>query len=246
MARDHCALSNFTTANRIFTVSAINPPISSTLNSTMRIKLAQVLRDAILNRSYLPGQKLAEGEFSTRYQVSRTPLREAFVVLEQEGLVEIRLHLGVFVAVLSDQEIIDLLRVEIALEGLAAAQAAVCITASQLVELQTIHQKIRELEGAQDLDAFYQYDRQFHSMLVAFSASETLVKIMEKQLSKIYLSRFYTTLAPNRLQHSITEHKEIIHGLRSHSPQKTRKALVRHLESVIEDFETMSRGKGEE
>lgn len=206
----------------------------------MRIKLVQALREAILSRSYLPGQKLIEGEFCTRYRVSRTPLREAFVVLEQEGLVEIRSHLGVFVAVLSDQEIIDLLRVEIALEGLAAAQAAVCITDLQLVELLAVHQKIRELAGVQDLDAFYQYDRRFHSLLIACSASATLIKIMEKQLSRIYLSRFYTMLAPNRLQHSIDEHQEIIFMLQRHDPQKTQEALVHHLESVIRDFVGMS------
>lgn len=206
----------------------------------MRIKLAQALREAILSRSYLPGQKLTEGELCARYLVSRTPLREAFVVLEQEGLVEIRSHLGVFVAVLSDQEIIDLLRVEIALEGLAAAQAAVRITDSQLVDLLTVHQKIRELAGVQDLDTFYRYDRRFHSLLIACSASATLIKIMEKQLSRIYLSRFYTMLAPNRLQHSISEHQEIIHMLQRHDPQKSQEALVHHLESVIRDFLSMS------
>ncbi len=219
---------------------AINPTISSTLHCTMRIKLAQALRDAILNRSYLPGQKLTEGEFCTRYRISHTPLREAFVVLEQEGLVEIRSHLGVYVATLSNQEIIDLLRVEIALEGLAAAQAAVRITDSQLAELQTIHQKIREVAREQDLDTFYRYDRRFHSLLIAFSASATLIKIMEKQLSRIYLSRFYTMLAPNRLQHSINEHQEIIQMLQRHDPQKAKEALVHHLESVIRDFVDMS------
>jgi DNA-binding GntR family transcriptional regulator len=212
----------------------------------MRIKLAQALREAILSRSYLPGEKLVEGELCAKYQVSRTPLREALVVLEQEGLVEIRSHLGVYVSSLSDKEIVDLLRVEIALEGLAVAQAAVRITGQELAKLEELHEKIHQLAGLPDLATFYQYDRQFHALLVTFSSSPTLIKILEKQLSKIYLSRFYTTLAPNRLQHSVDEHQEIIQALQSHNPQGTRKALVRHLESVIEDFIAMSQRKEEE
>ncbi|MCX5970615.1 MAG: GntR family transcriptional regulator, partial [Coprothermobacterota bacterium] len=216
------------------------------LRRTMRTRLAEVIREAILSREFTPGEKLAEGELCAKYQVSRTPLREALVVLEQEGLVEIRSHLGVYVTSLSNEEIVDLLRVEIALEGLAVSQAAGRITDQELAKLEELHEKIHQLAGLPDLATFYQYDRQFHALLVTFSSSPMLSKILEKQLSKIYLSRFYTTLAPNRLQHSVDEHKEIIQALRSHDPQGTRKALVRHLESVIEDFAVMSQRKKEE
>ncbi|MEI6309000.1 MAG: GntR family transcriptional regulator [bacterium] len=220
--------------------------ISPDFRRTMRTRLAEMIREAILNREFHPGEKLVESELCAKYQVSRTPLREAVVVLEQEGLVEIRSHLGVYVSSLSDKEIVDLLRVEIALEGLAVAQAAVRITGQELAKLEELHEKIHQLAGLPDLATFYQYDRQFHALLVTFSSSPTLIKILEKQLSKIYLSRFYTTLAPNRLQHSVDEHQEIIQALQSHNPQGTRKALVRHLESVIEDFIAMSQRKEEE
>ena len=219
--------------------------ISPDFHRTMRTRLTEVIREAILSREFLPGEKLAEGELCAKYQVSRTPLREALVVLEQEGLVNIRSHLGAYVSSLSDEEIVDLLRVEIALEELAVTQAAVRITEQELAKLEELHEKIYQLAGLPDLATFYQYDRQFHALLVTFSSSPTLIKILEKQLSKIYLSRFYTTLAPNRLQHSIDEHKEIIQALRSHNPQGTRRALVRHLESVIQDFVVMSQGKEE-
>ncbi|MEI6530420.1 MAG: GntR family transcriptional regulator [bacterium] len=220
--------------------------INFDLRRTMRSRLAEAIREAILSREFSPGEKLAETELCAKYQVSRTPLREALVVLEQEGLVEIRSHLGVYVTSLSNEEIIDLLRVEIALEGLAVSLAAGRITEGELAKLEALHAKIHPLAGLPDLATFYPYDRQFHALLISFSASPMLSKILEKQLSKIYLARFYTTVAPNRLQHSIDEHREIIDALRSHNSQEARKALVHHLESVIEDFATMSRAKGEE
>ncbi len=210
------------------------------LRRTMRTRLAEVIREAILSREFSPGQKLPEGDLCTKYQVSRTPLREALVVMEQEGLVEIRSHLGVYVTSLSNEEIVDLLRVESVLEGMAVTQAAGRITEQELAKLEELQDKIHQLTGLPDLATFYQYDRQFHSLLISFSASPMLSKILENQLSKIYLVRFYTTVAPNRLQHSVNEHKEIIQALRSHNPQRTRKALVRHLDSVIEDFVRMS------
>ncbi|MCX5973991.1 MAG: GntR family transcriptional regulator [Coprothermobacterota bacterium] len=94
------------------------------LRRTMRTELVQLIREAILNREYLPGQKLVEEEICLKFGVSRTPIREALLVLEQEGLVDNQPHLGMFVVSFRREEIVDLLHVEAAMEGLAAAEAA--------------------------------------------------------------------------------------------------------------------------
>jgi DNA-binding GntR family transcriptional regulator len=215
--------------------------MSVDLRSTMRTKLAQAIREAILNRELLPGQKLPEAEMCAKYRVSHTPLREAFLMLEQEGLVRISSHVGVFVSSFSKTEVIDLLKVEAVMEGLAVAKAAQHISEQQVAELQELHQHaIAVPTSAPDLDAFYRYDRSFHSLLVAFSASPILIGILAKQLSQIYLCRFYTTIAPDRLQHSLKEHGQILQHLMDHDGQASQNALQVHLESVIRDFIHMS------
>ena len=82
------------------------------ISKTMRFDLIKILQDLILGGQYTPGQRIREEKIIEEYEISRTPIREAFVSLEQEGLVEIKPHKGVFVATFSPEEIIDILQIE--------------------------------------------------------------------------------------------------------------------------------------
>ncbi|MEI6509380.1 MAG: GntR family transcriptional regulator [bacterium] len=209
----------------------------------MRTELVQVIREAILNREYLPGQKLIEEEISSKFGVSRTPIREALLVLEQEGLVDNQPHVGMFVISFCREEIIDLLRVEAAMEGLAAAEAAKRITLEEIAELESLQQEMGSRQQPVDQVEFFNYDRKMHAMVVRCSGSPTLINILEKQLSLVYLCRFYTIRAPDRYSHSIKEHQEIIDSFKNHDARRSEKAAQDHLESVIKDFVRMDNGK---
>jgi DNA-binding GntR family transcriptional regulator len=212
------------------------------LHRTMRSELVGMIREDILGGRYLPGQRLLEEEISSKYQVSRTPIREAFVVLEQEGLVEIKPHMGVFVSSFSTEEIVDLLHVEAAMEGLAAAEAASKIRPREFAQLVALQEQMTLADVPMGAEQFYHYDQQFHSLLVRCSQSPTMIRILEKQLSQMYLCRHYTITAPQRYHHSIREHQEIIESIRLGDRKRAEKAAKDHLESVISDFITMSEG----
>lgn len=209
----------------------------------MRSELVHVIREAILNREYLPGQKLIEEEISAKYGVSRTPIREALLVLEQEGLVDNQPHVGMFVISFRREEIVDLLRVEAAMEGLAAAEAAKRITPEEIVELESLQHEMSSRQQPVGQEEFFDYDRKIHAMLVRCSGSPTLINILEKQLSLVYLCRFYTIRAPDRYAHSVKEHQAIIDSFKSHDSMRSEKAAQDHLESVIKDFVRMANGK---
>ena len=213
------------------------------LRRTMRTELVQLIREAILNREYLPGQKLVEEEICLKFGVSRTPIREALLVLEQEGLVDNQPHLGMFVVSFRREKIVDLLHVEAAMEGLAAAEAAKHIQPNEIEEMQALQRDITKRKQPVSQEEFFQYDRQFHAMLVKFSRSPTLINILEKQLSLVYLCRFYTIRAPDRYAHSLQEHQAIIDSFISQNSSKSEKAAQDHLESVIRDFVKMSNGE---
>jgi len=201
------------------------------------------MREAILNREYAPGQKLVEEEISTKYGVSRTPIREALLVLEQEGLVDNQPHVGMYVVSFRREEIIDLLRVEAAMEGLAAAEAAKRITQEEIAAFEALQEEMNSCQNPVGQEEFFDYDRKIHSMLIQCSGSPTLIGILEKQLSLVYLCRFYTIRAPDRYFHSIKEHQEIIDSFKNHDASRSEKAAQDHLESVIKDFVRMDNGK---
>jgi len=212
---------------------------------TMRVELVKIIQEAILSKEYVPGQRIREVEISERIGVSRTPIREAFVVLEQEGLVEIRPHKGAFVATFTREEIVDLLLTEAVMEGLAASLAATNVTKDQLEEMEKLLENTKAVLIADfNAEEFYKYDRKFHHSLVLCSGSPTIIRVIEKQLSQIYLCRYYTITAPNRFAHSINEHQEILNCIKRKDPGLAEQAARNHLESVKKDFINSSNNAG--
>jgi DNA-binding GntR family transcriptional regulator len=204
---------------------------------TMRGELVKIIQEAILSKEYVPGQRIREEEISEKLGVSRTPIREAFVVLEQEGLVEIKPHKGAFVASFSREEIVDLLLTEAVMEGLAASLAANNATEKQLEVMEDLLESTKSaLLINFDDEEFYKYDRKFHHSLVLCSGSHTIIRVIEKQLSQIYLCRYYTITAPNRFAHSLQEHREILNCIKKRDPVLSEQAARNHLESVKSDF----------
>jgi DNA-binding GntR family transcriptional regulator len=219
--------------------------VQAGLLRTMRGDLVRIIQDQILGKRYAPGERIKEEELSEQLGISRTPIREALVVLEQQGLVVQKPHRGAFVATFEPEEIVDLLRVEAVLEGLAASLAAQHRTEQQLSGLEDLTvSTLTKLKKRYDPEVFYNYDRNFHYKLVECSGSATITKIVEVQFAQIYLCRYYTITAPNRFQHSMAEHQEIVDRLRRSDAAGAEKAARNHLQSVIRDY-VASTGKGD-
>ena len=210
---------------------------------TMRADLVKIIQEAILSKEYTPGQRIREEEIVERVGVSRTPIREAFVVLEQEGLVEIKPHRGTYVATYTRDEIVDLLSIESVMEGLAASLAAQHATVEQVGNMEKLLETAKiMLERVFDSEEFYKYDRKFHHSLVVCSGSPTISRVLEKQLSQIYLCRYYTITTPNRFAHSISEHQDILESIKQKDPASAERAARYHMESVKRDFINSSNG----
>ena len=126
----------------------------------LRYELAKLIREAILNGEYQQGDRIPEEEISRKLGVSRTPVREAILILQQENLLEVRPRYGVFVRSFSNEELIDLIQVTVVNHGLAAYLAAQRITDKQINQLRKL---VRELEEGENLDwkTFRNNDRKF-------------------------------------------------------------------------------------
>jgi DNA-binding GntR family transcriptional regulator len=220
--------------------------VHNALLRTMRADLVKIIRDGLLANKYRPGTRIKEEEISAEMGISRTPIREALVVLEQQGLVVQKPHRGTFVATFTPEEVIDLLRVEEALDSLAASLAAQNIAIEQI---QAMRDLTREAESALtakfDSEKLYEYDRTFHYRLVEGSGSRVISRIVEVQFAQIYLCRYYTITAPNRFVHSIREHEEILNFLEKRDSAGAEAAARKHLQSVIADYKSAQMAGGD-
>ena len=202
---------------------------------TMRGHLVTIIQDEILGKKYAPGDRIKEDELSEELGISRTPIREALVILEQRGLVVQKPHRGTFVVNFTREEIIDLLHVQAVLEGLAASLAAANRTDEQAKELSELTRSLSRRSSI-DSRAFYDYDRKFHYKFVECSGSPMITRIVEVQSAQVYLCRYYTITAPNRFRHSTQEHKEIVERIIARDSAGAEKAARNHMESVIQDY----------
>ena len=113
--------------------------------STLTNRVYATLKDRILSRSLAPGARLKHAELATALGVSITPIREAILELEKDGLVEVVPYRGSVVKDLSPQEVSDVIEVRIALESLAVRRAVDRLTQE---DIQKLDRNVRDYEKA--------------------------------------------------------------------------------------------------
>src|SRR5215212_6278066 len=109
-----------------------------TPSPTSSLRVSEELREAILSGEYGPGERLRTASLAKRFGSSRTPVREALVQLEGEGLVDIEPRRGALVRSFASSDLIDLYEIRALLEPAAAARAALRIREDQLGRLRAL------------------------------------------------------------------------------------------------------------
>src|SRR5690349_6633325 len=118
---------------------------------TLREKILETIRDAIMSGALKPGEKVAEPELAERFGISRTPIREAFRQLESEGYLTVIPRKGAVVVSFSPKEVEEFYAIKSILEGYAARRACINLTAREVDKLKTINEKLRQLADDGDL-----------------------------------------------------------------------------------------------
>src|SRR5512142_244050 len=109
---------------------------------TLRERILETIRDAIISGALKPGEKVAEPELAERYGISRTPIREAFRQLESEGYLTVIPRRGAVVSEFSQKDVEDFYAIKSILEGYAARQACIKLTDRELDKLQANNNKL--------------------------------------------------------------------------------------------------------
>src|SRR5215831_7617734 len=146
--------------------------------SSLVTDIACVVGAEILEGLRRPGSDLNSVELARRFRTSRTPTREAVVILEKEGLVEILPRRRPRVADLSISEIREMYRVRAAMLGLIAAEVTQVASDAEVAEL---HELLRDMEraaGANDRDAYYWGNVAFHERFADLAQNKTLKRIL--------------------------------------------------------------------
>lgn len=206
-----------------------------TLNMNAYLPLRDVvfhtLREAILRGELKPGERLMELQLAAKLGVSRTPIREAIRMLEQEGLAVTIPRKGAEVAKMTEKDMRDVLQVREALDELAASIACEQMTAEQLDELKTTMREFEEYTKTGNVKKIAEADVKFHDIIYQATGNPKLVNIVSNLREQMYRYRIEYLKDEKNYPVLIREHNEIVEGLMAKDKEKVTAVMHRHVEN---------------
>lgn len=179
-------------------------------------KAYAIIRTAVLEGEFSPGDHLKEERLVKLCGVSRTPVREAIKRLATEYYVVMKPHMGGYVANWTPQEIEDIFKLRALAEGMAARRAAGLITAEQIKILKNQHKIIDDMlnnDTEFNIEIFLSANKIFHDTIIDATQSETIKQSVSRLVSPPIVAQTAYNYTRADLQRSNNHHLELIEAL---------------------------------
>lgn len=197
-------------------------------------QLYAALRAAIIDNALSPGTRISEAEVAQQYGISRQPVREAFITLANEGLLEVRPQRGTFVAKISLSDVMDARFVREAVEADIVKLLAQTPDAALVADLRAQLVRQQDLVGGSARD-FMEADEIFHRTLAEGAGKGkawcTVVE-MKAQMDRV---RFLSSMKfpVDRL---IDQHREVVEGIATGDVARAERSMRLHLQGILTDL----------
>ena len=210
----------------------------------LRDVVFNTLRDAILTGKLVPGERLMENQLAEKLGVSRTPVREALRMLELENLVELVPRKGAQVLDMSEKEIVNILEVRSALEGLATSVACKKMSKEDLQQLKNLEVDFEKAVAENDVEHFVDIDEDFHDLIFAATENDKLINIFRNL--RIQLYRYRMAQAKNNetsMSTIVAHHRSIIRAIENHDSEEGASIAQGHIKYQTESILRFVRNK---
>jgi len=199
----------------------------------------QIIRDAILNRLFKPGERLAVHDLARKLGVSVTPVRGALELLATQGLVEIRPRSGTYVAHFSPRDIEETFDVRCALECYAAELAVERLTDEDIARMRELARKMAVPVSTKEGQQEHERDNaEFHRLLILAARNRKLLHLYEQLQVPIQIARVHAQEAGwiQRLGEEQKEHELIVEAAAARDLKQLQDALRQHLMRAKRDL----------
>lgn len=200
--------------------------------------VAKALRERIYSGAYPPGHALRQVQLSSQLKVSRTPVREAFRLLEQEGLVTATPGGGVRVISINLERMLDAYAMREVIDGLAASEAARKADKSLTAHLMEIIEKQRRAMSPWAQADYVNANVEFHAAILVRSGNSFLERELPiiRMTSQVFKPMSH--LGSDRATQAIDEHIEIIDAIRAGDPEAAERVARHHVRRTMDSLRT--------
>jgi DNA-binding GntR family transcriptional regulator len=208
--------------------------------TTRAEQLCAEIADAILSGALTPGSRLDEQGLADRYQVSRTPVREALRLLAATGLIEVRPRRGATVAQISSAQLVELFVAMGEIEATCARLSALSMSPIERRQLEALHERMARIVETEDEAAYAQANVAFHSRIYKGTHNSVLEEVatgLRRRLSPFRRAQFR---ARGRLPLSHAEHGLVLDAILRGDADQAHQSMLRHVNLVEDAFEQLS------
>lgn len=194
--------------------------------------LSEQIEEIVLSGELPAGAKLDELVLARRFEVSRTPVREALRQLASTGLIDLIPNRGAFIATPSDDRLREMFIAMAEMEATCARLAAISMTPAERQAFQRLHDRMGELVPTNNVREFGEMNEAFHILIYRGAHNHYLEGIasgLRKRLSLYRRSQFRTG---DRLQHSHREHNEVVKAIITGDAARAHSAMLHHVDQV--------------
>lgn len=199
----------------------------------MSSELVDVIRRDILTGELKPRERLVETALAQKYQVSRTPVREAIKQLEALGLVKLERYKGAVVSDINSAEVREMLFVRAGLEGMAAALAAARFTDEGLAQMRQYLDEMAQAAQARNIELFSIANEAFHTLTYVESGNHFLAELIHDILNRTWHERAASWHSIGDVERNMAEHQRIYQALEAHDPELARREAEQHVINAI-------------
>lgn len=205
------------------------PTVTPLARPSLHKHLVSNLRGMILDGELAPGTKVPEKALCHRFDVSRTPLREALKVLASEGLLELQPNRGATVSALTEDDIAEIFPVIGALEALAGELAAEQISEDNLAEIRAIHYQMLLHHRRGEQQDYFRLNEQIHAIIIEAANNATLSDLHASLAGRVRRTRYLNEMSESRWETSVAEHEEMLIALTERDGKRLCQVLKKHL-----------------
>lgn len=199
----------------------------------LRDQAYAVLKDAILSGKFKPGHRLLEQEIARSLGLSRSPVREAFRRLEQEGYLSVS-RSGVIVQEISRKDIEDLYFVRERLEGITASLAAERATVQDIQRLRDALPRMEDAVTQDDTPEVMRSVREFNTLFYALSGNKCLIETLDNLYEQVFRFTSLNVTHHHRGSAVVEEHRQIVEAIARHDAPEAERLAREHVQHAWE------------
>lgn len=195
------------------------------------------IKQLILNNTLTANSQINIDQMAAQLKISRTPVREALMQLQNKGLVKIIPHVGCFVCGITREEFCEVFELRALIESYAARRAAETMSEE---ELQLWVEHVNDSEAAVrqgDLREFNVLEAIIHDSLIVNLHNRRILDVMDMVADNIYRERMIAMGSMDNVERSLAEHRLVVDAILRHQPDEAAHLMEQHVRNVQKRIE---------